>query len=173
MKAKERRIAILHKIQTQPSPITASALAEEFGVSRQVIVGDIALLRANHHDIIASNQGYFLPSASSQAASGYTGKIVCLHQGAQTRQELEIILHHHGKVLDVQVDHPIYGVLSAGLRIQTVDEMDSFLDKMHQYHGELLSSLTDGVHIHTIQTPTLIEFQRIQDDLDAAGILYH
>ena len=51
MKAEERRRAIA-KTLTAEHPVSATALAGQFSVSRQIIVGDIALLRAK-----ASDQG--------------------------------------------------------------------------------------------------------------------
>ena len=172
MKAQERRQAILHIIQTRSEPITASVLAEEFNVSRQVIVGDIALLRANHHEIIASNQGYFMAKSGLESTPHYQGKVVCLHRNNQTRQELDIIIQNQGQVVDVQVDHPIYGVLSAGLHLKNPEDIDAFMTKMAMHRGEMLSSLTDGIHIHTILTPTIEEFNHIKKQLKDAGILY-
>ena len=44
MKAEERR-KIISQTLTADQPISATALAGKFSVSRQIIVGDIALLR--------------------------------------------------------------------------------------------------------------------------------
>ena len=52
MKAAERRQKIMASLSQAQVPISASALASQFGVSRQIIVGDIALLRAADSDVI-------------------------------------------------------------------------------------------------------------------------
>ena len=41
-----RRAAISETLRTAEKPVSASALARRYQVSRQIIVGDIALLRA-------------------------------------------------------------------------------------------------------------------------------
>ena len=46
MDAQERRQAIARRLERARSPVSATALAREFSVSRQIIVGDVALLRA-------------------------------------------------------------------------------------------------------------------------------
>ena len=173
MNAQVRRQEILKTLKTSNQAITASQLAQQFEVSRQVIVGDIALLRAADHEIIATNQGYLLPSGHILPPSGhFVGKIVCLHTPHQTQEELEIIVQHGGKVQDVQVDHPIYGILSASLNIVSLSDIKQFMQQMDEYHGELLSSLTNGIHIHTIETVDKAHFDKICHCLRLKGILY-
>ena len=46
MNAAERRIKITHLLAQSDGPVSATALAAQCGVSRQIIVGDVALLRA-------------------------------------------------------------------------------------------------------------------------------
>lgn len=54
MRAEERRQAIRELLQRAKQPVSATALAAQFSVSRQIIVGDIALLRAAGADISAT-----------------------------------------------------------------------------------------------------------------------
>lgn len=51
MSGEERREKIFNAIRESKEPISASSLASEYGVSRQVIVQDIALLKSTaiHH----------------------------------------------------------------------------------------------------------------------------
>ena len=58
MTGNERRNQILHLLREQGSPLSGTALAKTFGVSRQVIVQDIALIRAENHAIVSTNKGY-------------------------------------------------------------------------------------------------------------------
>ena len=46
MNAAQRRECILTRLSGAQNPVSASALAAELGVSRQIVVGDVALLRA-------------------------------------------------------------------------------------------------------------------------------
>ncbi|UPQ86591.1 transcription repressor NadR [Ignavigranum ruoffiae] len=173
MKAKERRQQILTDLRLSQSPITANQFADKYQVSRQVIVGDIALLRAGYADILATNQGYVLAElAGPKNSTAYQGKIVCQHGPEQTEEELRIIIQDGGQIEDVQVDHPVYGILKASLKISSLADIEYFIQQMSDYQGEMLSSLTDGIHIHSLTTPTVEEFKQIKADLKAAGILY-
>ena len=60
MEAASRRQAILDRLRTADRPVSASALAAGLNVSRQIIVGDIALLRAGGAEISATPRGYVL-----------------------------------------------------------------------------------------------------------------
>lgn len=64
MHAQERRQEILKLLHQSAHPISASALAERFSVTRQVIVGDIALLRSSGADILATPRGYCIQGAA-------------------------------------------------------------------------------------------------------------
>ena len=46
MNAAQRRERILTRLNSAGAPLSASTLAAELGVSRQIVVGDVALLRA-------------------------------------------------------------------------------------------------------------------------------
>ena len=106
-----RREKILQILQSQKDPISASGLAQQMGVSRQVIVGDIAILRAQGSDIIAMARGYALGPLIS-AGRRYIGKIACLHDASGTYDELSAIVNLGGEVIDVIVEHEIYGEIA-------------------------------------------------------------
>lgn len=172
MKAIERRSHILNILEQAPSAIKATELADQFSVSRQVIVGDIALLRAQNIEIIATNQGYILAQQMHSHSQGrYRGKIACYHDASQTAQELSTIIQLEGIIEDVEVEHPIYGIIKASLQIQSEQDIQDFLQQMNDYDGEMLSSLTNGIHTHTITTPSIKEFTAIKEALAAANIL--
>lgn len=60
MTGSERRTAIMDQIKNSDRPVSGSALAKTFQVSRQVIVQDIALIRAEGNNVISTNRGYIL-----------------------------------------------------------------------------------------------------------------
>ncbi|HFH7100891.1 TPA: transcription repressor NadR [Streptococcus agalactiae] len=148
MKVQERRENILTTLKGTKEAISASTLAKIFSVSRQVIVGDIALLRAQQCDIISTPKGYLMSSALS--THQFTARLVCQHGIEQTEEELEIILRYQGIIMNVEVEHPIYGMLTAPLNIQSQKDIDNFTAKLKVSNAELLSSLTDGLHTHMI-----------------------
>lgn len=172
MKASKRRDLLIQTLNQATTPLKATSLAKEFGVSRQIIVGDVAILRASHYDIIASNQGYLLADkATSVDESRYRGKIVCQHLANQAVEELTIIIHHGGFVENVEVDHPYYGLLKASLQIKNHEDIKEFQTAMDKSTGTMLSSLTNGIHLHTITTPDERVFKAIKADLKSVGIL--
>ncbi|MGT2923758.1 3H domain-containing protein [Streptococcus caviae] len=172
MKAMERRQAILEKLEKAEQPLSASRLAEELGVSRQIIVGDVALLRAENHDIMATHRGYLLAERLQVPKSYYHGKLACKHSAKEVRLELETIVQNGGKILDVEVEHPIYGMITAPLNIESQDEIDYFMDKLSCYQGSLLSSLTGGIHLHRISCRDQKTFEKIYQHLKKEGLVF-
>ncbi len=171
MKATERRKSILSILQETSQPTSASQLGKELGVSRQIIVGDIALLRAEEHAILATPRGYVMQAPLAIPDGAYVRKIVCQHGPEAVEEELTILLAGGARVLDVEIEHPIYGVLTGALNISSVEDRDRFLDDLRQYRGTLLSNLTGGVHTHTVSFPSVQAYQDIVHSLKKAGIL--
>ncbi|VTS31979.1 transcriptional regulator [Streptococcus pseudoporcinus] len=171
MKADERRKTILEILEANQEPCSASQLAKKLEVSRQVIVGDIALLRALQNDIISTPKGYIM--RQSLYSSDYTARLVCQHQNDQTFQELSIIVAHGGIISTVEVEHPLYGMLTAPLNIKSQQDILDFMAKVDYSHAELLSSLTNGLHSHLVSCPDQRSFEKIKEELSAVGILYH
>lgn len=169
MDAKERRDYLLEKLKRAAEPITGAALAKELSVSRQIIVGDIAILRAAGIDIFATPQGYVLPGRALKESLSYT--IACRHNQQGIEQELAIIIDNGGKVLDVIVEHPVYGEICANLMLTSRRNLTDFLEKLFKSKAEPLSLLTNGVHLHTIEVPSEEIFLSIENQLRTAGIL--
>ena len=99
MNAKERREKILARLASADEAISASRLAADFSVSRQIIVGDVALLRAAGHEILATPHGYIC----ERARSGVVCQVACRHDAAQMQEELNAIVDQGCTVLDVIV----------------------------------------------------------------------
>ncbi|MFC0524247.1 transcription repressor NadR [Pontibacillus salicampi] len=145
----KRREMLLHTLQTSSTPITGSDLAKKANVSRQVIVGDISLLKAKQQPIIATSQGYmYLQEAAS--TNQMEREIACYHQPHETEEELNLLVDHGVMVKDVTVEHPVYGDLTASLHLSNRKEVSQFLDKIQTYQASYLLELTDGIHMHTI-----------------------
>lgn len=170
MSAKKRRKDVLNILENQDKPISATKLADVFSVSRQIIVGDVALLRAEDNKIISTPRGYILEN--KLVDSGYTGKIVCFHTQEKAKEELYTIVDFGGKILDVEIDHDFYGELSGKLDISSRAEVDEFMKKISETKAKLLTELTDGVHIHTISTKDKETFMKIKQSLKEKNILY-
>lgn len=171
MEAKERRNKIAKLLKQSRQPITGMVLARELGVSRQVIVGDIAILRAAGLDIYATPQGYVILQATASAA--VTTKIACHHGCDRIEEELVVIIDNGGKVLDVSVEHPVYGEIKANLMLASRRDLADFLQKLSESKAAPLSLVTGGVHLHTVEAPSPEVMQKIKTDLKELGILLH
>ena len=167
MEAASRRQAILDRLRTADRPVSASALAAGLNVSRQIIVGDIALLRAGGAEISATPRGYVLP----RATDGITRTIACRHTLAQTGQELDILVDNGCTVLDVIVEHPVYGQLTGQLQISSRYDVEQFLARIRNSDAAPLSMLTGGLHLHTLCCPNEDAYTRACAALKAAGLL--
>ena len=167
MEAASRRQAILDRLRTADRPVSASALAAGLNVSRQIIVGDIALLRAGGAEISATPRGYVLP----RATDGITRTIACRHTLAQTGQELDILVDNGCTGLDVIVEHPVYGQLTGQLQISSRYDVEQFLARIRDSDAAPLSMLTGGLHLHTLCCPNEDAYTRACAALKAAGLL--
>lgn len=164
----KRRKAILKELGETEKPLSASSFAKKYDVSRQIIVGDVALLRAAGENIIATSRGYLLERKSTRLIS----KIAVQHDKSQAEEELRTIVAAGGEIVDVIVEHPLYGELVGGLHITTQGEVDDFLKNYQSSNASFLSELTDGIHLHTIAYETQEDFERITQALADKGILY-
>lgn len=169
MEAKERREQIASLLQQIGQPITGMALAKKLGVSRQVIVGDIAILRASGVDIYATPQGYVILQTAAPAA--VRAKFACCHDTKCIETELAVIIDNGGHVLDVSVEHPVYGEIKANLMLASRRDLADFLHKSAESGAAPLSLVTGGVHLHTIEAPTTTVLQKIAAELKVLGIL--
>lgn len=166
-----RRQHVRELLQQTDHPLTASSLAEQFSVSRQIIVGDIALLRASGLQILATPRGYLMASDAQQEENNL-GMIACRHTPEQLREELYTIVDFGATVVDVTIEHALYGELSGKLDLSSRYDVDAFMDKVEQEKNcAPISSLTDGVHLHRIRYRDEESFRRIKEALREKGIL--
>ncbi len=162
----DRKAAIIEAIRTSETPVSASALARKLHVSRQIIVGDIALIRASGTQIIATPRGYVWERSNA----GSERKIAVLHAPQQMREELYTIVDQGAEVVDVIVEHPTYGQLVGQLQLSSRYDVDQFIYRMQG--NEPLSQLTHGVHLHTIRCRDAAVFERVENALRKKGLLY-
>ena len=164
----DRKEKIIEEIKKSDKPVSASTLAKKLGVSRQIIVGDVALIRASGTNIIATPRGYILDC--KQQNQTYT--IAVNHSQEQMADELYTIVDLGGCAIDVIVDHPVYGQLTGKLHLSSRYDVDQFIKKVNNNQAKPLSQLTDGLHLHTIQCPNEDTYQRIVSALDEKGYLF-
>lgn len=167
----ERRNLLLDKLMKADQPITGGELATFANVSRQVIVQDISLLKAKNHPIIATSQGYVYLENNQKKNQLIERIIACNHIPEQTKEELTIIVDHGVFVKDVIVEHPVYGDLTASIRVGNRNDVEEFMKKINQHNASYLSQLTEGLHLHTLQADTIEKLDRACAELSKAGFL--
>lgn len=169
MDANARREGIYQAISESAQPVKGGELARQFGVSRQVIVQDVALLRAHGREILATPEGYVLPA---QEKRGCVRVVMCRHTGIERmRQELYAVVDAGGVVEDVVISHAVYGELRAPLLLRSRRQVDDFADHTGWKQAAPLSTLTGGVHYHTLRAPDEDSMAAIVRALEASGIL--
>ena len=161
MNAEMRRRAILERLKTENGPVSAAALAAQLGV------GDVALLRACGAEISATPRGYML-----SRDEGYIIRTAaCCHRPEDMRAELDIMVDNGCIVRDVIVEHPIYGKIAGSLQLRSRYDVEQFIERTRETDAALLSSLTDGIHLHTLLCPDERSYERVCARLREAGFL--
>lgn len=168
MNTRERRKAVGAYLEASAEPVSATTLAEQFGVSRQVIVGDIALLRAGGSSIQATPRGYLL---NRRREAGFVRAVACCHDGAAMEEELCAIIDQGAVVLDVMVEHPVYGLLTGQLQLFSRHDVWEFIRRVREEGATPLSQLTGGAHMHTLRCPDEATFRRVRSVLRKKGFL--
>jgi uncharacterized protein len=166
----QRRALLLQLLKDRKEPITGSELATITNVSRQVIVGDITILKAKNEPIIATSQGY-LYMAPYSSPHAYVRTVAVGHPPERTEEELILLVDHGVTVKDVRIEHPVYGDLTASIMVSNRKEVKQFMEMVRSTKASYLSELTNGIHLHTISGPTEKVLDEAEQALNRAGFL--
>lgn len=170
MEGDKRREQLVLLLKSAKAPISGADLAKQLGVSRQVIVQDIALLRAVNKNILSTNKGYVL-YAPEQDSGRIKRSFPVAHSKEQIQDELYTIVDYGGKVLDVVVEHDIYGQITADLILCNRLDVDEFVERIEHSKSRPLKVLTDGAHWHTVEADSVKVLDKIEDMLREKGYL--
>lgn len=166
MDGKKRRNKIVEILRNAEEPISGSVLAKKTGVSRQVIVQDITLLRTEY-SIIATAKGYILHSLVENKPCRVFG---VKHTEQQIKEELNTIVDLGGKVLDVMVKHDVYGEIRAELMLSCRKEIEEFCNRLKKSKSGPLNIIGCGVHYHTVEAESELILDEIAEALDLYAI---
>lgn len=170
MTGEKRRKEIINIISHAHRPISGASLADLFQVNRQVIVQDIALLRAENKNIISTNRGYMLYQGS-RSVNIHRRIFEVRHSSEQILEEFYTIVDLGGTIINVSIDHELYGILEASLFISTRTEAQEFVKKASISKDQPLSALTGDTHYHTIEAPSEDVLSSIETALKEKGFL--
>lgn len=166
MNGEERRSRIVRILSTSEKPVSGTDLAKSLAVSRQVIVQDMAIIRANGLDVIATNRGYILHSVSE-----FQRVYKVWHDDSQMEQELLDIVDVGGKVKDVFVYHKVYGIIRAELNLASRRDVENYMNQIRAGLSAPLKNVTAGYHYHTIQAENEAILDLVWDKLQEDGFL--
>ena len=166
MKAQERRIAIANFLLSEGRAVSGGELSEKFGVSRQIIVQDITILKNSGYDILSTHNGYVI-----QASPLKERVFKMYHTTEQTENELSLIVELGGTVVDVFVWHRMYGKLSAPLNIFSHLHVKQFIEGVRSGKSSELMNITGGYHYHTVRAESEEILDRIGRALDEQGYI--
>lgn len=166
MNGEERRKVMLDCIRKSNAPLSGSRLAELFGISRQVVVQDIALLRAADCEIISTNRGY-LCTSGQRVRRIFEVK----HTEKEIAEELYAIVDCGGTVEDIFIRHEVYGELRAEMHLSSRRQVKEFLGEIQNGGSAPLSHITSGHHYHTILAESEDVLDSIEEELKELGYL--
>ena len=169
MNSNERREKLLEILRSADEPVKGSVLSAKLDVSRQVIVKDIALLRASGIEILATSTGYMILNSLKREF-----EIMCKNHKSNQEifEELKTIVDLGGKAKNVIVKHPTYGILKADLNVATNRDLKKFMEKVSRNEFKQLSLLSPDYHMHTIEVDNDDIFEEIQKELKSKNILF-
>ena len=166
---KQRKQQLLELLKESPSALNGQSLAEHFHVTRQIIVQDIALLRADGAPILSTNRGYLYKDHEESNAVHQLFKIQ--HRAEDMEAELLAIVDNGGRVQNILIEHPVYGEIQTYLKLACRRDVQHFLQQVKESQFRPLSELTDGVHYHLIQADSQQDLDYVEAALRDLGFL--
>lgn len=168
MEGDSRRKKIIEILSSASKPVSGDNLARELKVSRQVVVQDMALLRANGVKIFSTNRGYFIEK-SDDSMCCRVFKVT--HSDEETADEMNLIVDLGGHLLDVFVYHRVYGIIRGELNIKSRLDVRNYMEKIRTGKSSLLKNVTSGYHYHTVAAESEQILDIIQQELSEKGYL--
>jgi len=165
---KEERLKKIIEILKERGVAKGTELAKICGVTRQIISQDINILRIRNFEIISTEEGYLLMNPPK---SYYERLFVVKHTKEDIEKELQIIVENGGEVVNVIVEHPIYGKIEKELNIKTLEDVKIFVAALETAKTKPLLTLSDGIHLHYVRSKSLENLDLIEKKLKEAGFL--
>ena len=169
MTGEQRRNEIRQMLNAAQEPMSGTALANALHVSRQVIVQDIALMRAEQLPILSTNKGYLLRPDQTPAAQPKRVFFV-RHTTAQVLEEFMTVIELGGRILDVAVEHELYGSIRTELLIDNARDAEEFAERLMRCRDNPLKVLTDDCHFHTVCAPSEKLLELIEQEIGRAHV---
>lgn len=171
MDGRRRRKKIMEILHLEELPVSGAELARRVGVSRQVVVQDVALLRAENENIMSTNKGYILRRLPDKQEHVCMRVFRVSHATEDTLDELQTIVDYGGRLLNVFIEHEVYGQISVDLIINNRLDASEFINLLESSKDQPLKILTGGCHYHTVVADSQKNLDRIEMELRKKGYL--
>ena len=156
----------MKNLHNADAPVAARELARKFGVSRQVIVQDLAVIRASMPGILSTTKGYVL-----QQDSSCSREFKVRHSQDKAAEELNLIVDCGGHVKNISISHRVYGRVSAEMDIRSRQDVSEFVQALQNSRSTVLSNATSGYHYHLVEAASEERLDLIEEQLKKAGFL--
>ena len=167
MEKESRLKKILEILEKESSPVSGSKIAKLLGVTRQVVVQDVAVLKSRSFNIISTARGYIF----NAKRPSFTRLFAVKHSKAEIYKELSLIVENGGEIIDIIIEHPVYGELKGNLNIRTAEDIKIFVSAMETANAEPLLTISKGVHLHTVGATSEEALNKIEEMLRKEGML--
>ena len=166
LSGQERREQIVKILKQSEKPIPGTELAKMVDVSRQVVVQDMALIRANGTEITSTNRGYIIREENKVSR---VFKVI--HNAEQVEDELNLFVDAGAVVEDVFVYHKVYGLIKASLNMKSRRDVKKYLEDISSGKSSELMNLTSNYHYHTVSAESKEVLDQLQEELWEKGYL--
>ena len=161
-----RRIELMNRLKQENRPLSGAELAKEFGVSRQVIVQDMVVIRAATPGILSTTRGYVI-----QQDNCCVREFKVRHESDQTAEEMNLIVDCGGRICNISISHRVYGRVSAEMDIRSRQDVNEFITALNNSNSSALSNATSGYHYHLVEAASEERLDLIEEQLKKAGLL--
>ncbi len=167
-RGEERRQELLRTLRMAGEPILGSELAQQFGVSRQVLVQDMAILRAAGSDVIATPRGYLLRNPEPVA---HRDVLHLEHDRAALAEEMTVLVDLGIRILDDVIDHPVFGAMRTDLYVSSRQDVQELVERLEATGSLPLQELTNGRHSHTVESARPDLLAKAREELTRRGYM--
>ncbi len=124
------------------------------------------MIRAGGHEITSTNRGYVLKEEPAVRRTFYVN-----HSDEALFDELVAVVDMGGKVINVMVEHKVYGKMEADLNIASRRQVNVFMSEIQSGQSSPLKNITSNDHAHIVEAESEEILNLIEEKFREMGIL--
>lgn len=168
-----RREKLYEILENADRPITGIELSKALDVTRQIIVGDVAILRSSGKPILSTARGYQLQGPAEERGCNRRSLHCCSRTMDEDELEAELnaVVDNGGIIRGLTLSHEVYGIIHIDMNIYSRRDVRQYVDKLRASDAPLIVTLTHGAHTLKVETRVDEEMNAVQEGLQELGIL--